>query len=111
MSRSVSSIERPVVLVSAGIGATPVLAMLHALAAVQTRRAIWWIHGARSSSEHPFAAEVPELLQTMRGSRSHICYSAPQPTDRLDIDFDKVGRVCAYVLEEIVDPPDADFYI
>jgi ferredoxin-NADP reductase len=43
--------ERPVVLVSAGIGATPVLAMLHALAAEQTRREIWWIYGARNSSE------------------------------------------------------------
>jgi hypothetical protein len=39
--------DRPVVLVSAGIGATPVLAMLHALAVEQTRREIWWIHGAR----------------------------------------------------------------
>ena len=85
--------------------------MLHALAAERTRREIWWIHGARSSSEHPFAAEVPELLKTMPGSRSHICYSAPQPTDRLDIDFDKVGRVGVYVFEEIGVPPDADFYI
>ena len=57
--------ERPVVLVSAGIGATPVLAMLHALAAEQARRAIWWIHGARNSSEHPFAAEARELLKTL----------------------------------------------
>jgi len=68
--------ERPVVLVSAGIGATPVVAMLHALAAEQTGREIWWIHGARNSSEHPFAAEVRELLKTLPGSRSHICYSA-----------------------------------
>ena len=75
MSRSVSSIERHVVLVSAGIGATPVLAMLHALAAERTRREIWWIHGARSSSEHPFAAEVRELLKTLPGSRSHIRYT------------------------------------
>src|SRR5262249_7374574 len=55
----------PVVLVSAGIGATPVLAMLHALAGEQTRRGIWWIHGARNSDEHPFAAEVRKLLETL----------------------------------------------
>ena len=103
--------ERPVVLVSAGIGATPVLAMLHALAAEQTRREIWWIHGARDSSEHPFAAEVRELLTTLPGSRSHIRYSAPQPTDRLTVDFDKAGRVGVPVFEEIGVPPDADFYI
>jgi ferredoxin-NADP reductase len=42
--------ERPVVLVSAGIGATPVLAMLHALAAEQSPREIWWLHGARNGA-------------------------------------------------------------
>jgi ferredoxin-NADP reductase/MOSC domain-containing protein YiiM/ferredoxin len=103
--------ERPVVLVSAGIGATPILAMLHALAAEQTRGEIWWIHGARNSGEHPFAAEVRELLKTLPGSHSQICYSAPKPTDRPTVDFDKVGRVGVPVLEEISVPRDADFYI
>jgi ferredoxin-NADP reductase len=87
------TLQQPVVLVSAGIGATPVLAMLQALAAEQTRREIWWIHGARNSSEHPFAAEVRDLLKTLPGSRSHIRYSAPKPTDRPTVDFDRVGRV------------------
>jgi len=103
--------DGPVVLVSAGIGATPVLAMLHALAAEQTRREVWWIHGARNSSEHPFAAEVRGLLKTLPGSRSHICYSAPKPTDRPTVDFDKVGRVGAHLFEEMGVPPDAEFYI
>ncbi len=99
------------VLVSAGIGATPVLAMLYALAAEQTRRKIWWIHGARNSNEHPFAAEVRELLETLPGSRSHICYSAPKPTDRPTVDFDKLGRVSVHLFEEIGVPTDAEFYI
>ena len=103
--------ERPVVLVSAGIGVTPVLAMLHALAAEQSRREIWWIHGARNSSEHPFAAEVRELFKSLPGSRSHIWYSAPKPTDRLTVDFDEVGRLGAPVFEEMGVPPHADFYI
>jgi ferredoxin-NADP reductase/MOSC domain-containing protein YiiM/ferredoxin len=103
--------DGPVVLVSAGIGATPVLAMLHALAIEQTRREIWWIHGARNSDEHPFAAEVRELLKILPGSRSHICYSAPTPTDRPTVDFDSVGRVGVHLFEEIGVPPDADFYI
>src|SRR5499433_488155 len=64
--------DGPVVLVSAGIGATPVLAMLHALAAERSPREIWWAHGARNSGEHPFAAEVPALLKTLPASRSHI---------------------------------------
>ena len=47
-----------VLLISAGIGATPVLAMLHALAAEHSERQIWWLHGARSGRDHAFAAEA-----------------------------------------------------
>jgi ferredoxin-NADP reductase len=50
--------EEPVVLVSAGIGATPVLAMLDALRIAQSRRHVWWIHGARNRAQHAFAGEV-----------------------------------------------------
>jgi MOSC domain-containing protein YiiM/ferredoxin-NADP reductase len=99
------------VLVSAGIGVTPVLAMLHALAAEQSPREIWWIHGARNSSEHPFAAEVRALLKTSPRNRSHICYSAPEPPDRPAVDFDRVGRVGVHVFDELGIPRDADFYI
>src|SRR5205823_5854961 len=49
---------RPVVLISAGVGATPVLAMLHALAREHNVRPVWWLHGARNHHEHAFAAEV-----------------------------------------------------
>ena len=78
--------DGPVVLVSAGIGATPVLAMLHALAAEQSPREIWWLHGGRNGTEHPFAAEVRSLLEVLPAGRSYICYSAvgrvmgPTPT-------------------------------
>jgi ferredoxin-NADP reductase len=103
--------DGPVVLLSAGIGVTPVLAMLHALAAEQSPREIWWIHGARNSSEHPFAAEVRALLKVLPAGRSHICYSAVKPTDRTAVDFDRVGRVDVHVFDELGIPRDADFYI
>jgi ferredoxin len=54
---------------------------------------------------------VRGLLKTLPGSHSHICYSAPKPTDRPTVDFDKAGRVGVLVFEEIGVPPDADFYI
>jgi len=103
--------DRPVVLVSAGIGATPVLAMLHALAAEQSPREIWWIHGARSSDEHPFAAEVRALLEVLPAGHSQICYSAPPSSDRPGVDFDRVGRVGVHVFDELGIPRDADFYV
>jgi ferredoxin-NADP reductase/MOSC domain-containing protein YiiM len=101
----------PVVLLSAGIGATPVLAMLHALAAETSARDVWWIHGARRRREHPFAEEVRTLLQALPHGRSHIVYTAPDPEDRLGVDFNARGRLTMQVLAELGAPRDADFYI
>jgi ferredoxin-NADP reductase/MOSC domain-containing protein YiiM len=65
----------PVLLISAGIGVTPVLSMLHELAAARSEREIWWLHGARGPREHPFAAEAHELLAGLPNAREHIFYS------------------------------------
>ena len=102
---------RPVVLLSAGVGATPVLAMLHALAAEASPREVWWLYGARNRDEHPFAQESRLLLQTLLHSRSHIRYSRPGPQDRSDLDFDAAGHLSVTVLQEIGVPREADFYL
>ncbi|WP_316397051.1 MOSC and FAD-binding oxidoreductase domain-containing protein [Bradyrhizobium sp. 33ap4] len=101
----------PVVLLSAGIGVTPVLAMLHALAAEESRREIWWLYGARNGSEHPFAGETRELLGALPRHHSQICYSAPSPEDRLHVDFDARGHLDVRAIEQLNLPRDADFYI
>jgi ferredoxin-NADP reductase/MOSC domain-containing protein YiiM len=101
----------PVVLLSAGVGATPVLAMLHALAAEVSQREVWWLFGARNSDEHPFAQESRRLLQMLPHSRSHILYSRPGPQDRPGLDFDAPGRLSVAVLEELGVPREADFYL
>ena len=71
--------DAPVLLVSAGIGATPVLAMLQALAQEHSDREIWWLHGARNGAEHSFAAEVQALLASLPNTRSYVYYSRPGP--------------------------------
>jgi ferredoxin-NADP reductase/MOSC domain-containing protein YiiM/ferredoxin len=103
--------DGPVVLLSAGIGLTPVLAMLRALAAGASRREVWWIHGARNGGENAFAAEAQALLKSLPRSHSHICYSAPGPTDRPGIDFDGAGRLDVRVLQALGAPREADFYL
>jgi MOSC domain-containing protein YiiM/ferredoxin-NADP reductase len=102
---------RPVVLLSAGIGVTPVLAMLHALAAEGTMREVWWLHGSRNGREHAFAAEVRELLGRLRHHHSHVCYSTPDPGDRPEIDFDSAGHLDQRLLQTIDVPQDGDFYL
>ena len=74
--------DAPVVLLSAGVGATPVIAMLHALAAEASPREFWWLYGARSGREHPFAEEARTLLKALAHGHSHIRYSSPDPEDR-----------------------------
>ncbi len=101
----------PVVLLSAGIGITPVLAMLHALAAEASTREIWWLYGARSGREHPFAEETRSLLKALAHGRSHIRYSAPDSEDRPGVDFDAAGRLNMHVLEELRLPRNGDFYV
>ncbi len=103
--------DGPVVLLSAGIGATPVLAMLDVLASTLSPREIWWIHGARDGGEHPFAEEVRTRLRALRHPHTHIRYSSPRPDDRLGVDFDASGRVSVPVLRELGVPRNADFYL
>lgn len=101
----------PVVLVSASIGVTPVLAMLHALVAGASKRDVCWLYGARNGSEHPFASETRQLLGALPRHHSQICYSAPDPEDRLHIDFDVRGHLDMRVIEQLNLPRDGDFYI
>ena len=103
--------DDPVLLVSAGIGATPVLAMLHALADATATREVWWLHGARNSGEHPFAAEVRSLLSQLPHARSDICYSAPLSTDQIGRDYTHHGRLDGDLLRRLAIPSDAHVYI
>jgi len=101
----------PVLLISAGIGATPVLAMLGALAEERSEREIWWLHGARSSREHSFAAETRSLVASLRNVRSHVSYSRPDPDDLEGRDFDSAGHLTASLLAKLDLPRDAEAYV
>jgi MOSC domain-containing protein YiiM/ferredoxin-NADP reductase len=101
----------PVVLLSAGIGATPVLAMLHALAEGATAREVWWLHGARDGGSHSFAAETRQLLGTLAHPRSRIWYSHPAANDRQGSDYDATGHMGLEAFEQLGVPRDGDFYL
>ncbi len=103
--------ELPVVLLSAGVGVTPVMAMLHALAARSSPRPVWWIYGARNRLDHPFAREARDMLAKLPHARSYVQYSRPDAADRLGVDFDAAGRLTATVLEKLDVPRESDFYL
>jgi ferredoxin-NADP reductase len=103
--------ERPVVLLSAGIGATPLLAMLYTLAAASSTRQVFWLHAARDGEHHPFAAEVRRLMLTLTHSRSYVCYSRPGSRDKMNKDFDATGHLSRAVFDEAGLPREADVYL
>ena len=65
----------PVVLLSAGVGITPVLAMLHALAADRSDRDIVWVHATRDAATHAFAEEVSDLIADLPHARQQVIYT------------------------------------
>jgi len=99
------------VLLSAGIGATPVLAMLHALSAAHSTRQVLWLHAARDRQHHPFAIEVRNLMLTLPYGRSFICYSRPGAHDKRREDYDSTSHFSRPVFDEVGLPRDADVYL
>jgi ferredoxin-NADP reductase len=103
--------ERPVVLLSAGIGATPVLAMLHSLAAARSTRQVLWLYGTRDRQHHPFAAEVRRLMLSLTRGRSYVCYSRPGSRDKMAEDFDATGHLSRSVFDQVEIPREGDVYL
>jgi ferredoxin-NADP reductase/MOSC domain-containing protein YiiM len=89
----------PVVLISAGIGVTPVMSMLQLLAAERSTREVWWIHTARGPAEQPLAAEAQKLLSRLPNVHEHIYYSSTG------------GRLTKDRLAELQLPAEASAYI
>ena len=103
--------DNPVVLLSAGVGATPVLAMLHALAEEPSRRRVWWLHAARDGSSHPFAGETRALMAQLPAGRAQVFYSRPRGSDRPGLDYTTAGRLSAQQVQSLGLPAAADAYI
>jgi ferredoxin-NADP reductase/MOSC domain-containing protein YiiM len=103
--------ENPVVLLSAGVGATPVLAMLHALASAGATRPVWWLFGAHNGDDHPFAAEARGLVKALPRAKSYVKYSEPGPEDKVGSDFDASGRLAIADIVGLGIPDSAHFYL
>jgi ferredoxin-NADP reductase/MOSC domain-containing protein YiiM/ferredoxin len=103
--------DTPVLLLSAGIGATPVLAMLQALAVQRSPRTVWWLQAAKDGENHPFAGEVRTLLARLPAGRSIVSYSTPRDVDRPGIDYTFAGRFNIERIRALKLSQDTDAYI
>ena len=103
--------SEPIVLLSAGVGVTPVLAMLHALAAQKSSHPVWWLYAARNREEHPFRDESRALLKQLKYGHSYIHYSRPGPADQRGVDFDAAGHLAVSAFDQIGVPHEGQFYL
>ena len=100
----------PLVLLSAGVGVTPILGMLYGAVEAQPRE-VWWLHSARDKQHHSFAALARDMIGALEQGHLYTVYSRPADNDRLGLDYDKEGHMSQSLLEEIGVPKDAEFYL
>jgi ferredoxin-NADP reductase/DMSO/TMAO reductase YedYZ heme-binding membrane subunit len=103
--------NRPVVLISAGVGITPMICMLNVLTAGRVKRPVFFFHGARNGTEHAFASQVRSLAATHENVRIHFAYSRPDDGDRLGKDYDSHGRIGIETVQALVPTPYGDFFL
>jgi ferredoxin-NADP reductase len=99
-----------VILMSAGVGVTPVLSVLHTLAATESLRQVWWLHAARDQAQHPFAVESRALLDQLSNSHIHVFYSRPEPAEELPANTEH-SRLSAAVVAQLGLPRSSDVYL
>ncbi|MEB3212834.1 MAG: 2Fe-2S iron-sulfur cluster-binding protein, partial [Leptolyngbyaceae bacterium] len=109
------SSTRPVVLISAGVGITPMVAIANFLVeeGIRTRtyRPTYFIHGTRNGRSHAFGTHIRHLAETYPSVTAHISYSTPDPDDQVGIDYDSEGYVDIELLKQVLPFNDFDFYL
>jgi len=103
--------ERPVVMLSAGVGLTPMIAILEHLVATGSKRQIWFFHAAVSGKEHAMGAHVRGLAERNENIHARFCYGRPSTNDRLYGSFDYEGRLSLDMLKRALPWDDYEFYI
>ena len=103
--------DRPVVLISAGVGVTPMLSMLQTLMASPLSRSVHFVHGARDGAHHVLAEEVRLLVGKHPCSQAHFAYSRPRAEDVLGTHYQSSGRINVDVITQLNPLLDADFYL
>lgn len=101
--------KTPIVLLSGGVGLTPMMSMLKTVVEVQPEREVTFIHAAQNSSVHALRDEV-EIIADKKNVNSFVFYDAPTEEDRQNGSFDFEGYVSKNWLQENVQMKDADFY-
>jgi uncharacterized protein len=102
--------DRPVVLLSGGVGVTPMLSMLHRLCSA-SRRPVYFIHACENGDVHAFGDEVARLQGSREDVVAHLCYRRPEATDVTAQCFNSCGLITKETLQRVLPLDDYDVYL
>jgi nitric oxide dioxygenase len=97
--------DTPVVLISGGVGLTPMVSMLETIIAAQPEREVTYIHAAINGSLHAMKDRVADLAQSHSSLRSYVCYESPGEGDKCN----RSGYIDLSWIQEIADV-NSEFY-
>jgi ferredoxin-NADP reductase len=101
---------RPVVLLSGGVGLTPMVSMLHALA-TESDRPTYFIHACENGDVHALRAEVETLAAFRPGISAHFCYRSPTEQDKANKRYHSEGVVTRELLQSLLPLDDYEVYL
>ncbi len=104
-----SSTRRHVVLISGGVGLTPLVAMANKLAL--QGKAFTFIHACEDGAVHALGDEMRSLAKICPTMKTHFCYRMPRHEDRPGHDYDSTGFLSARTLQGLLPLDDYDFYL
>lgn len=107
---TVTTGEEPIVLISGGVGITPLMSMLNTLVASHSKREVTFIHANANSDIHPMKEHVEKLTEEHANLTSLVCYTNPSEQDRLENNFSKQGYIDLIWMQSVLDNPEKDFY-
>ncbi|MPV60214.1 nitric oxide dioxygenase [Burkholderia sp. HI2761] len=102
--------KTPIVLISGGVGLTPMISMLKR-AIQDPQRQVVFVHGARNSGVHAMRDRLRETANTYANFNLVVFYDDPLPQDIEGTDYDLKGLVDVNAIKGAILLPDADYYI
>jgi ferredoxin-NADP reductase len=102
---------KPIVLISGGVGITPMLSMMNAIIESGTKREVWFFYGSRNRSEHIHRSYLTELSGLHDNIHIHTCYSQPSPDDVHGRDFHHKGRVTVELLKQLLPSNNYEYFL